>query len=171
VIVEAMRGGPSTGLPTRPSQADLMQIRWGTHGDHPIIALYPAFPEELYCETIRAFNLAEKFWNPVILILDECIAKAHEDIELPDIRLSPSETKRWHEVQDLNIYDRKVGENPPRVDFFQGYPIHIDGLEHDSHGWPTSDPEITQHMQTLRMQKIEHYLDEGDSKAKPKAPQ
>lgn len=160
VIVEAMRGGPSTGLPTKPSQADLMQIRWGTHGDHPIIALYPAFPEELYCETIRAFNLAEKFWNPVILILDECLAKAHEDVELPDGDLVHAEAKRSREIQDLNIYDRKLGENPPRVDFFQGYPIHIDGLEHDSHGWPTSDPEIAQHMQSLRMHKISHSEDE-----------
>ncbi len=160
VIVDAMRGGPSTGLPTKPSQADLMQIRWGTHGDHPMIALYPAFPDELYSETIRAFNLAERFWNPVVLILDECIAKAHEDIELPEIILSAEPTGRKHQIEDLNIYDRNVGENPPRVDFFQGYPIHIDGLEHDAHGWPTSDPETTQKMQTLRMQKIDHYLDE-----------
>jgi 2-oxoglutarate ferredoxin oxidoreductase subunit alpha len=160
VIVDAMRGGPSTGLPTKPSQADLMQIRWGTHGDHPIIALYPAFPEELFSETIRAFSLAEKFWNPVILILDECLSKAHEDIALPYHDLVHPGMGRKHEVKDLNIYERKVGENPPRVDFFQGYPIHIDGLEHDAHGWPTSDPEITQHMQTLRMQKISHCEDE-----------
>ncbi len=160
VIVEAMRGGPSTGLPTKPSQADLMQIRWGTHGDHPIIALYPAFPEELYCETIRAFNLAEKFWTPVVLVLDECIAKAHEDIEIPEWGMQEIRTGRWRKLKHLNIYDRSIGENPPRVDFFQGYPIHIDGLEHDAHGWPTSDPQITHKMQTLRMRKIEDALDE-----------
>lgn len=160
VIVNVMRGGPSTGLPTKPAQSDLMQTRWGTHGDHPIIAVYPAFADQIYHETIRAFNLAEKFWNPVILLLDEVTAKAHEDIALPekkDLKIYWEETKK---ITDLNIYDREIGENPPRVDFFQGYPIHIDGLEHDSHGWPTADPDTVQKMQTLRMQKIYHYLDE-----------
>jgi len=160
VIVNVMRGGPSTGMPTKPSQADIMQARWGTHGDHPIIALYPAFAEQLYFETIRAFNLSEKFWNPVIILLDEVIAKAHEDLTIPrkkDISVYWEKTKK---IEDLNIYDRKIGQNPPRVDFFKGYPIHIDGLEHDKHGWPTTDPDTVQKMQTLRMQKIYHYLDE-----------
>jgi 2-oxoglutarate ferredoxin oxidoreductase subunit alpha len=160
VIVNVMRGGPSTGLPTKPSQADLLQTRWGTHGDHPIIAVYPAFAREIYCQTIRAFNLSEKFWTPVVILLDEVIAKAHEDLKIPakeDIDIYSSEP---HKIEDLNIYDREIGENPPRVDFFKGYPIHIDGLEHDKHGWPTADPDIVQRMQTLRMQKIYHYLDE-----------
>jgi 2-oxoglutarate ferredoxin oxidoreductase subunit alpha len=160
VIVNVMRGGPSTGMPTKPSQSDIMQTRWGTHGDHPIIAVYPAFADELYSETIRAFNLSEKFWNPVIILLDEVIAKAHEDIEIPqkkDITIYWEKTKK---IEDLNIYDREIGENPPRVDFFKKYPIHIDGLEHDKHGWPTTDPDTVHKMQTLRMQKIYHYLDE-----------
>jgi 2-oxoglutarate ferredoxin oxidoreductase subunit alpha len=160
VIVNVMRGGPSTGLPTKPSQADLMQTRWGTHGDHPIIAVYPAFARELYCQTIRAFNLSEKFWTPVVILLDEVIAKAHEDLKIPDKENIDIYDSEPHKIEDLNIYDREIGENPPRVDFFKGYPIHIDGLEHDKHGWPTADPEIVQKMQTLRMQKIYHYLDE-----------
>ncbi len=160
VIVNVMRGGPSTGLPTKPAQADIMQARWGTHGDHPIIVLYPAFSNELFCETIRAFNLAEKFWTPVIILLDEVTAKAHEDIELPDTKDLEIYNGKTKEIKDLNIYDRNIGENPPRVDFFQGYPIHIDGLEHDAHGWPSSDPENADKMQKLRMQKIYHFLDE-----------
>lgn len=160
VIINVMRGGPSTGLPTKPSQADLMQARWGTHGDHPIIALYPAFADEIYSETIRAFNLSEKYWNPVILLLDEVLAKAHEDIRIPD----PKEFEIYHEadnvIKDLNIYDREIGQNPPRVDFFKGYPIHIDSLEHDAHGWPATEPATVQKMQELRMQKIYHNLDE-----------
>jgi len=159
VIVNVMRGGPSTGLPTKPSQSDVMQARWGTHGDHPIIALTPAFADELYSETIRAFNLAEKFWNPVIILYDEVIAKAHEDIAIPEHTEIPA-AKTPHVIEDLNIYERNVGENPPRVDFFQGYPIHIDSLEHDAHGWPSTDANNTQHQQTLRMQKIYNYLDE-----------
>lgn len=160
VIINVQRGGPSTGLPTKPSQADLMQTRWGTHGDHPIIALYPAFADEIYSETIRAYNLSEKFWNPVVILLDEVISKAHEDIEIPgpgEISIYNSKT---NVLKDLNIYDREIGEKPPRVDFFKGYPIHIESLEHDAHGWPTTEPSKIQKMQTLRMQKIYHYLDE-----------
>jgi 2-oxoglutarate ferredoxin oxidoreductase subunit alpha len=160
VIINVMRGGPSTGLPTKPSQADIMQTRWGTHGDHPIIALYPAFASEIYCETIRAFNLAEKFWNPVVVLLDEVIAKAHEDIQIPDPEDISIYDEKSNVVVDLNIYDREIGEKPPRVDFFKGYPIHIDSLEHDAHGWPTTDPKIVNKMQILRMQKIYHYLDD-----------
>lgn len=160
VIANVMRGGPSTGLPTKPSQADVMQVRWGTHGDHPIIALTPATADELFSETVRAFNLAEKFWTPVIVLYDEVLAKAHEDIAIPEQKDIHIIEKTKNKIEDLNIYDRTIGENPPRVDFFQGYPIHIDGLEHDAHGWPSSDPDNADKMQKLRMQKIYHYLDE-----------
>jgi 2-oxoglutarate/2-oxoacid ferredoxin oxidoreductase subunit alpha len=160
VIINVMRGGPSTGLPTKPAQADLMQARWGTHGDHPIIAVYPAFSDEIYTETIRAFNLAQQFWTPVIVLLDEVTAKAHEDISIPDPKDYSIYSEEDNVPEDLNIYDRNIGENPPRIDFFKGYAIHIDGLEHDKHGWPTSDPETVHKMQTLRMQKIYHYLDD-----------
>ena len=160
VIVNVMRGGPSTGMPTKPSQADMMQARWGTHGDHPIIAVYPAFSEEIFSETVRAFNLAEKYWNPVILLLDEVLGKAHMDVEIPDPSSYDVYWEKTHQVIDLNIYDRKIGENPPRVDFFHGYPIHIDGLEHDAHGWPSFDAKTVDKMQKLRMQKIYQNLDD-----------
>ncbi len=160
VIVNVMRGGPSTGMPTKPSQADIMQAKWGTHGDHPIITLYPAFADEIFSETVRAFNLSEKFWNPVILLLDEVIAKAHEDIEIPDQKNIEIYKYKSNTLKDLNIYDRIIGEKPPRVDFFEGYPIHIDGLEHDSHGWPSYDADTADKMQNLRLQKINDHLDE-----------
>jgi 2-oxoglutarate ferredoxin oxidoreductase subunit alpha len=160
VIINVMRGGPSTGLPTKPSQADIMQARWGTHGDHPIIAVYPAFSDEIYSETIRAFNLAEQFRSPVIVLMDEVIAKAHEDIAIPDTHEISVLQKHGDKIEDLNIYDRKMGESRPRVDFFEGYAIHIDSLEHDKHGWPTTDPDTVHKMQTLRMQKVYHHLDD-----------
>jgi len=160
VIVNVMRGGPSTGMPTKPAQADMMQARWGTHGDHPIIALYPAFAEEIFSETVRAFNLAEKYWNPVILLLDEVLGKAHMDIEIPEPGSYDVYWEKTHQISDLNIYDRKLGENPPRIDFFHGYPIHIDSLEHDAHGWPSFDAKTVDKMQKLRMQKIYQNLDE-----------
>lgn len=160
VIVNVMRGGPSTGMPTKPAQADMMQARWGTHGDHPIIALYPAFSEEIFSETVRAFNLAEKYWNPVILLLDEVLGKAHMDVEIPEPGSYDVYWEKTHEITDLNIYDRKIGENPPRIDFFHGYPIHIDSLEHDAHGWPSFDAKTVDKMQKLRMQKIYQNLDD-----------
>jgi 2-oxoglutarate ferredoxin oxidoreductase subunit alpha len=160
VIVNVMRGGPSTGMPTKPAQADMMQARWGTHGDHPIIAVYPAFSEEIFSETVRAFNLAEKYWNPVILLLDEVLGKAHMDIEIPEPGSYDVYWEKTRQISDLNIYDRKIGENPPRVDFFHGYPIHIDGLEHDAHGWPSFDAKTVDKMQKLRMQKIYQNLDD-----------
>ncbi|HEX7501916.1 MAG TPA: 2-oxoacid:acceptor oxidoreductase subunit alpha [Acidobacteriota bacterium] len=160
VIVNVMRGGPSTGMPTKPAQADMMQARWGTHGDHPIIALYPAFSEEMFSETIRAFNLAEKYWNPVILLSDEVLGKAHMDVEIPEPGSYDVYWEKTNEIKDLNIYDRKIGENPPRIDFFHGYPIHIDSLEHDAHGWPSFDAKTVDKMQKLRMQKIYQNLDD-----------
>ena len=160
VIVNVMRGGPSTGMPTKPAQADMMQARWGTHGDHPIIALYPAFSDEIFSETVRAFNLAEKYWNPVILLLDEVLGKAHMDVEIPEPGSYEVYWEKTHEIKDLNIYDRKIGENPPRIDFFHGYPIHIDSLEHDAHGWPSFDAKTVDKMQKLRMQKIYQNLDD-----------
>ncbi|MCU0237610.1 MAG: 2-oxoacid:acceptor oxidoreductase subunit alpha [Acidobacteria bacterium] len=160
VIVNVMRGGPSTGMPTKPAQADLMQARWGTHGDHPIIALYPAFSDEIFSETVRAFNLAEKYWNPVILLLDEVLGKAHMDVEIPEPGSYEVYWEKTHEIKDLNIYDRNLGENPPRIDFFHGYPIHIDSLEHDAHGWPSFDAKTVDKMQKLRMQKIYQNLDD-----------
>jgi 2-oxoglutarate ferredoxin oxidoreductase subunit alpha len=160
VIINVMRGGPSTGLPTKPAQADMMQARWGSHGDYPAIAVYPAFADEIYSETIRAFNLSEKYWCPVTILMDEIIAKAHEDIEIPDPKDISIFSNQEKVVNDLNIYDREIGEKPPRVDFFKGYPIHVDSLEHDAHGWPTIDPTTVHKMQTLRMQKVYHYLDD-----------
>ena len=160
VIVNVMRGGPSTGMPTKPAQADMMQTRWGTHGDHPVIALYPAFSEEMFSETVRAFNLAEKYWNPVILLSDEVLGKAHMDVEIPEPGSYEVYWEKPNQIVDLNIYDRKIGENPPRVDFFHGYPIHIDGLEHDAHGWPSFDAKTVDKMQKLRMQKIYQNLDD-----------
>src|SRR3972149_6515176 len=84
VIVNVMRGGPSTGYPTGPSQSDIMQAKWGTHGDHPVIALTPAYVQEILSETVRAFNLAEKYRTPVIVLYDEIIGHMREAITLPE---------------------------------------------------------------------------------------
>jgi 2-oxoglutarate/2-oxoacid ferredoxin oxidoreductase subunit alpha len=84
VLVNVMRGGPSTGLPTNPSQGDVMQARWGTHGDHPIIVLCPSSVQECFTLTIKAFNDSEKYRTPVILLMDEVVAHMREKVVLPD---------------------------------------------------------------------------------------
>ncbi|HPY37038.1 MAG TPA: 2-oxoacid:acceptor oxidoreductase subunit alpha, partial [Clostridia bacterium] len=84
VVVSIMRMGPSTGLPTSPAQGDLMQARWGTHGDHPAICLIPSSVKEMYEFTIRAFNLSEKYRTPVILMTDEVIAHMREGVKLQE---------------------------------------------------------------------------------------
>jgi len=160
VIVNVMRGGPSTGLPTKPAQADIMQARWGSHGDYPAIALYPAFPEQVYYETIRAFNLAEKYMTPVTLLLDEVIGKAHESFEIPVDEEIEVVNERINKIENMNIYDRPMGQKPPRIDFFKGYNIHVESLEHTPQGFPTIQPEIVDRMQRLRMSKIKCNLDD-----------
>lgn len=160
VIVNVMRGGPSTGLPTKAAQSDMMQARWGTHGDHPVIALYPAFSDEIFSETVRAFNLAEKYRTPVILLLDEILAKAHEDISIPSEGALEVYNAPHKKIDDLNIYDRPMGEVAPHIHFFSECPIHVESLEHDGKGWPTVDPATVDNMQHLRMQKIYQNLDD-----------
>ena len=83
VIVNVMRGGPTTGMPTRPSQSDLMQARWGTHGDHPVIVLTPSSVAEVWRETVRAFNLSERYRVPVVVLYDEVVGHLIETVELP----------------------------------------------------------------------------------------
>ena len=130
VIVDVMRGGPSTGLPTSPAQSDVMQARWGTHGDHPAVALAPASVREVYEETIRAFNISERYRIPVSLLIDEIIAHMRERLIVPD----PSQIVLWQRPrptvppeQYLPFGDTPTGV-PPMADFGTGYRYHVNGL-------------------------------------------
>lgn len=143
VVVNVMRGGPSTGLPTSPSQGDVMQARWGVHGDHPSIVLCPSTVRECYDLTIRAFNLSEKYRNPVILLLDEAVAhmrekitlSVREEIEICD-RPRPTVPPEWY----IPYEDTPRGI-PAMADFGSGYRYHVTGLAHDVRGFPTSRPD------------------------------
>ena len=141
VVVNAQRGGPSTGSPTKPSQGDMMQARWGTHGDHPIIALAPSTVNEILTLTIKAFNFSEKYRTPVILLLDEVIAHMREKVEIP----AP---------EDVEVINRKKPTVPPEeyspfkpdedgvpsmANFGEGYRYHITGLIHNDKGLPTAN--------------------------------
>ncbi|RMF97271.1 MAG: 2-oxoacid:acceptor oxidoreductase subunit alpha [Candidatus Schekmanbacteria bacterium] len=161
VVVNVMRGGPSTGLPTCTSQSDVMQARWGTHGDHPIIALVPWSVEESFHLTVRAFNLSEKYRTPVILLLDEVVGHMREAIEIPD----PSELeivnrkKPTCKPEEYLPYDLNNEVNPLPA-FGEGYRFHVTGLNHDATGFPTNDSKLVQKDEERLMNKLLNHLDD-----------
>jgi 2-oxoglutarate/2-oxoacid ferredoxin oxidoreductase subunit alpha len=139
VIVNVQRLGPSTGQPTSPSQGDVMQSRWGTHGDHPIIVLCPTSIAQSYQLTIDAFNFSEKYRTPVILLLDEVVGHMREKFSLPETfdptspdRPSIPEPPEWYRP-----YGDTPSDIPPMANFGDGYRYHITGLFHDQLGYPT----------------------------------
>jgi 2-oxoglutarate ferredoxin oxidoreductase subunit alpha len=161
VIVNVMRGGPSTGLPTSTSQEDVMQARWGTHGDHAVIALAPSSVPDTYYTTIKAFNLAEKYSMPVIILLDEVIGHMREKVELPEKvegiepRKKPSESP-----EEYLPYKAEPTEGPILAPFGSGYRYHITGLTHDFTGFPTRDPEEVKYLKDRLHNKIYSNLDD-----------
>lgn len=161
VIVNVMRGGPSTGLPTMPSQADVMQARWGTHGDHPAIALVPDSVQEIFTETVRAFNLSERLRVPVILLTDEIVGHMREKFSIPP----PGEIEIWDRPRptvppaEYKPYDISQGIIPPMADFGSGYRYHVTGLNHDETGFPTNKAELVQPEEERLMAKITENLD------------
>ncbi|HPQ39226.1 MAG TPA: 2-oxoacid:acceptor oxidoreductase subunit alpha [bacterium] len=162
VIVNVQRGGPSTGLPTQSSQGDVLQARWGTHGDHEIIALAPSSIPEIYEMTIRAFNLAERYRTPVILLLDEIIGHMREVlVEPPDEEIQIEHRLRPDcDPSRYLPYQHVDSDIPPMADFGSGYRYHVTGLCHDETGFPTNDPEkIERAMQRLN-RKISRYTDD-----------
>jgi 2-oxoglutarate ferredoxin oxidoreductase subunit alpha len=157
VVVNVMRGGPSTGVPTGPGQSDIMQCRWGTHGDHPVICLTPAYVQEIFTETVRAFNLAETYRTPVIIAFDEIVGHMREKIEIPDKGVLPVETRPRPDCKPDQYlpYDDRKGDIPPMANFFEGYRYHVTGLNHGPDGFPVNaSPRI--HTDEMRlMRKVE----------------
>ncbi len=159
VIVNVMRGGPSTGYPTGPSQADIMQAKWGTHGDHPAVALTPASVQEILTETIRAFNISEKYRTPVIMLYDEVIGHMREPITIPE----PGDyevidrARPECEKEDYLPYDDNY-LIAPLAPFGEGYRYHVTGLNHKADGFPVNDPEIIRNNNERIMRKIDENI-------------
>jgi 2-oxoglutarate ferredoxin oxidoreductase subunit alpha len=144
VFVDVQRGGPSTGLPTLPAQADMMQARWGSHGDYDIIALCPNSPQECFDLTIRAFNFAEEFRVPVMFMMDEVVGHMTEKVVIPpagQIEVRP----RRHTRSLAGAY-LPYGTNGDLVPDFanagEGYHFHMTGLTHDERGYPNMTPQV-----------------------------
>jgi len=160
VIVNVMRGGPSTGLPTHPSQGDVMQARWGTHGDHQIIVLCPRGVRETYDLTVRAFNLSETYRTPVVLLLDETIGHVSEKVVLPGRVQVVGRGQPDGSHGPYLPYARTETDVPPMVSFGQGRRFHVTGLVHDETGFPTNDPAAIDRLLRRLDRKINRYSDE-----------
>jgi 2-oxoglutarate ferredoxin oxidoreductase subunit alpha len=162
VIVNVMRAGPSTGLPTSPSQGDVMQARWGTHGDHPSIALAPSSVSEAFDLTVVAFNFAEKLRMPVFVLMDEVVGHMRERVEIREIgpediinREMPTVPPEWYEP-----FGNPSSDVPPLAPFGEGYRYHITGLLHDARGFPTSRLDEIQPWVDRVFRKVERSRDE-----------
>ncbi len=161
VIINVMRGGPSTGMPTRPGQGDIMQARWGTHGDHPIIVLTPGSVAEIYSETIRAFNLSERLRVPVVLLFDEILGHLLETIDLTPPAPETLVTRKWAtgKKEDHLPYAETEDLVPPMARPGDGFRTHTTGLTHDERGFPTQVPEKTDRALGRLLEKLVHHND------------
>ncbi|MGD9173775.1 MAG: 2-oxoacid:acceptor oxidoreductase subunit alpha [Desulfobacterales bacterium] len=169
VLVNVQRGGPSTGLPTLVGQQDMMQARWGSHGDYEIIALSPSSPQELFDLTIRAFNLAEKFRTPVLVMTDAEVGHMTERVIIPppeEIELvrRPLVRKGDLEPDHFRIYrdpeSGNDGEVAPMAIAGDGFRFHITGLTHDERGYPAMNAEASEWNIKRLVQKIRRHRDE-----------
>ena len=162
VVVNVQRGGPSTGLPTHPAQGDVMQSRWGTHGDHPIIVVAPSSVEECFTETVRAFNLAERFRTPVVILSDEVIAHLREAVALPRREeLEVVERARPEPGREGYLpFQAGPGGVPVIADLGSGYRFHITGLVHDETGFPSEEPGVVRALLDRLHAKLENNLTE-----------
>lgn len=157
VIVDVQRSGPSTGLATAPSQGDYQQARWGTHGDHPMIALSPASVAETYRLAVRCFNLSEKYRTPVIFLMDEIVGHMREDVRLPDPDTLEIVNRRVAGNDGAYKFVYRVPEGkwvPGLKPFGAGERYNMTGLVHDYSGFPTNSSEMAQQEITRLMEKV-----------------
>lgn len=157
VIYNVMRGGPSTGMPTGPSQSDVMCAKWGTHGDHPAICLVPSTVQEVYEEMIRAFNLSEKYRTPVLVMPDEIVAHMRERVVFPEPGEIAIEPRRTPTVppEQYKPYDTSFGDVPPLAAYGSGYKFHVTSLNKGQDGFPTTKAEWVQAEEERQVRKVE----------------
>jgi len=162
VIVNVQRGGPSTGMPTSPAQGEVMQARWGTHGDRPVIAITPSSVRETFDLTVRAFNLAEKYRTPVILLMDEVIGHMREKVQLPDPEEIEIIDRKKPDCSSEEYLPYKAEEDlvPPMADFCTGYRYHVTGLVHDETGFPSNSTAVADKLVRRLYNKVEMHKDD-----------
>lgn len=164
VVVDVMRGGPSTGLPTRVSQGDINQAKSPSHGDFCSIAIAVGNLSEAYTQTVRAFNLAEKYMTPVFLLLDETIGHMHGKAFIPDLeevkKIVVNREQFKGDPKDYKPYGVQDGKPAVLNPFFKGYRYHITGLHHGPTGFPTEDEKLSQNLIDRLFSKIQNNVDD-----------
>ncbi|MFW5694145.1 MAG: 2-oxoacid:acceptor oxidoreductase subunit alpha [Alkalispirochaeta sp.] len=163
VLVDVMRGGPSTGLPTQGSQGDINQVRWGTHGDHSIIAITASTHQHLFEATVRAFNLAETYRTPVVVLFDEMLGHMRERLVIPDAEDLPTVDRLRTSVPegvDYHPYLTREDGRLPMSDFGGVHRYNVTGLFHDMWGFPSTDPAIVDDLAHHLHDKLELRADE-----------
>ncbi len=156
VFVDVQRGGPSTGLPTLPGQADMMQARWGSHGDYEIIALSPNSPQETFDLTIEAFNFSEQYRVPVMFMMDESVGHMMERVVIPPADKIEITPRRFTKLPPGDYLPFKPAEDlvPDMFKAGDGYRLHVTGLTHDFRGYPNMTPEIQEQLVHRLVDKI-----------------
>jgi len=157
VIINVMRGGPSTGMPTGPGQSDVQQAKWGTHGDHATIALVPSSVQEIFSETVRAFNLAEKYRMPVQVLYDEIVGHMRERIEFPEpgeLEIINREAPSCSPA-DYKPFDPSNGDVPPLAAYGSEYRFHVTGLNKAADGFPTTKADLVDAEQRRQIRKVD----------------
>ncbi len=161
VLVNIMRGGPSTGQPTRGQQGDIMQAKWGSHGDYQIIALTPASVQEMFDQTIQAFNLSEKYRTPVFVLADETVGHMRERLVIPDEKDLKLENRKSPTVDPEDYLPFKADDDlvPPMAVFGSKYQFYATGLTHDERGYPSDKENVQIELVTRLQNKILHNAD------------
>lgn len=162
VVVNVQRGGPSTGLPTSVAQGDVMQARWGTHGEHSIVTLTASNLQDAFSMTVEAFNLAETFRTPVILLLDEIVGHMREKVVIPDAgQIEVVERLRTSVPEGTNYHPYLAREDGrlPMSDFGEVHRYNVSGLVHDMWGFPSTDPKVTYDLLHHLVDKLENRAD------------
>ena len=163
VIVDVQRSGPSTGLATKPAQADIMQIRWGRHGDQAIIALAPSSVQECFDLTVRAFNLAERFRTPVVLMPDEIVGHMRESITIPEpgaVEVVNRKKPTCPPEEYLPFQNEVEDGIAPLAEYGGKYVFHVTSSMHGPAGHTQNDPENAGKKIRNLYDKIYNYLDE-----------
>ena len=162
VIVNVQRGGPSTGLPTHVSQGDVNQARYGTHGEHAIVALTASTNQDIFTMTVNAFNFAETYRTPVILLLDEATGHLRERLDMPAEDEIPRVGRLRTTVSqgvDYHPYLPREDGRLPMSDFGGVHRYNVTGLFHDMWGFPTENPKVVYGLMRHLVDKIDHNAD------------
>jgi 2-oxoglutarate ferredoxin oxidoreductase subunit alpha len=161
VFINVQRAGPSTGLPTQPAQGDMMQARFGSHGDYRLIALCPNSPQECFDLTLEAFNMSEEYRVPVLVMLDEVVGHMTEKVVIPEARKLKVTERRWTAKKpgEYKPFDANGGLVPEMVKAGDGYRIHVTGLTHDERGYPSMTVPAHEKMQMRLNDKIMNNVD------------